>query len=255
MGVLAGGLAGLWLIFQPYAQLLILAGVFGLSTLGAAVYPVFYRKGRSIAGAYVALAALLLVPVFSIFLVPDLMLAAVWMFAAILLLATLFLGRDGCLRFTIAVVCLEVASLSLTQVVSPGVFPPLNDTVDLIAMLLAGLILPPLVALIIYRNIAEQEKYYRQSKRANREIEQRVAAERAQQHLLQQANQKLDRRALQLQAAAEVSRATRSMLDQIEEFVNKRTSPFVRVRALNPRYQPFRVTGSVRFVKGKSENF
>ena len=43
-----------------------------------------------------------------------------------------------------------------------------------------------------------------------------MAAERAQQQLLQQANLKLDRRALQLQAAAEVSRATGSILDSDE---------------------------------------
>ena len=144
------------------------------------------------------------------------MLAAVWMFAAILLLATLFLGREGCLRFTIAIICLEVVGVILMQDVSPVLFMPLNEAVNLIIMLLSGLILPPIVALIIYRNIAEQEKYFRQSKRARWEIEQRVAAERAQQQLLQQANLKLDRRALQLQAAAEVSRATGSILDSDE---------------------------------------
>lgn len=50
-------------------------------------------------------------------------------------------------------------------------------------------------------------------------------------------------------------KATRSLLDKIEDFLKQRTSPFVRVRVLNPRYQPFRVTGSVRFVQGKSADF
>jgi hypothetical protein len=82
------------------------------------------------------------------------MLAAVWMFAAILLLATLFLGREGCLRFTIAVICTEVVGVILMQDVSPLLFTPLNEAVNLIIMLLSGLILPPIVALVIYRNIA-----------------------------------------------------------------------------------------------------
>lgn len=50
-------------------------------------------------------------------------------------------------------------------------------------------------------------------------------------------------------------KATRSLLDEIEDFLKQRTSPFARVRVLNPRYQPFRVTGSVRFIKGKSADF
>ena len=216
LGVFAIGTAGLWLVFQQYTQLLVLAGLLGLSTLGTALYPVFCRKGQSVLGAYIALGSVLLVPAFSILLFPSLMLAAVWEFAAILLMATLFLGREGCLRFAIAIVCLEVAGVILMQDVSPRLFTPLDETVNLIILLLSGLILPPVVAVMIYRNITEQEEYFRQSKRANWEIEQRVATERAQQQLLQQANQKLDRRALQLQAAAEVSRATGSILDSDE---------------------------------------
>ena len=216
LGILAVSIVGLWLVVHQYTQLLVLAVLLGISTLGTALYPVLSRRGQSVPGAYIALGSLLLVPGFSVFLVPSLMLAAVWMFAAILLLATLFLGREGCLRFTIAIICLEVVGVILMQDVSPVLFTPLTEAVNLIIMLLSGLILPPIVALVIYRNIAEQEKYFRQSKQANWEIEQRVAAERAQQQLLQQANLRLDRRALQLQAAAEVSRATGSILDSDE---------------------------------------
>lgn len=50
-------------------------------------------------------------------------------------------------------------------------------------------------------------------------------------------------------------KATRSLLNKIEAFLKKRTSPFVRVRVHNPRYQPFRVQGKVRFVQGKSVTF
>ena len=200
LGVFAVSIVGLWLVVHQYTQLLVLAVLLGISTLGTALYPVLSRKGQSVPGAYIALGSLLLVPGFAVFLIPSLMLAAVWMFAAILLLATLFLGREGCLRFTIAIICLEVVGVILMQDVSPVLFTPLTEAVNLIIMLLSGLILPPIVALVIYRNIAEQEKYFRQSKHANWEIEQRVAAERAQQQLLQQANLKLDRRALQLQS-------------------------------------------------------
>jgi hypothetical protein len=50
-------------------------------------------------------------------------------------------------------------------------------------------------------------------------------------------------------------KATRSLLDEIEAFLKKRTTPFAKVRVLNPRYQPFRVQGKVRFRQGKSGAF
>ena len=50
-------------------------------------------------------------------------------------------------------------------------------------------------------------------------------------------------------------KATRNLLDRVEDFLKLRTSPFVQVRALNPRYQLFRVTGNIRFAKGKSADF
>jgi PAS domain S-box-containing protein len=213
---LAAGLAGLWLLVSQYVQLLALAGLLALATLGTALYPAFYRKGQAQLGAYLALSAFLLAPGLSVLLVPGTALAAVWGFAAVMLMATLFLGRAGCLRFTTAVVVLEVIDVVLLELVDPRLFRPLDGTLNLIILLASGVILPPIVAVVIYRNIAAQEDYFRQTQRANREIEQRVAADRKQQQLLQQANDKLDRRALQLQAAAEVSRATGSILDPDE---------------------------------------
>jgi hypothetical protein len=50
-------------------------------------------------------------------------------------------------------------------------------------------------------------------------------------------------------------KATRSLLDKIEDFLRSCTSPFVKIRALNARYQPFRVSGKVRFRQGKSDEF
>lgn len=50
-------------------------------------------------------------------------------------------------------------------------------------------------------------------------------------------------------------KATRNLLDRVEDFLKLRTSTFVQVRALNPRYQLFRVTGNIRFAKGKSADF
>jgi hypothetical protein len=216
LGILAAGLAGLWLLVSQYVQLLALAGLLALATLGTALYPAFYRKGQAQLGAYLALSAFLLAPGLSMLLVPGTALAAVWGFAAVMLMATLFLGRAGCLRFTTAVVVLEVIDVVLLELVDPRLFRPLDGTLNLIILLASGVILPPIVAVVIYRNIAAQEDYFRQTQRANREIEQRVAADRKQQQLLQQANDKLDRRALQLQAAAEVSRATGSILDPDE---------------------------------------
>ena len=210
----ASGLA--WLAFRQYTQLLILAGLLAVSTLGTAVYPLFHRRKRAVAGAYLALAAFLLVPAFCAFLVPGTELAAVWGFAAVILLAAVFLGKRGCVEFTGAVLGLEIIDILFLQPVGAALFPPLQPSLSLGVMLFSSLGLPPIVALMVYRNVAEQEGFFRQSRQAQREIEQRMVTDQAQQHLLHQANQKLDRRALQLQAAAEVSRASGSILDPDE---------------------------------------
>jgi PAS domain S-box-containing protein len=213
LGALALGAGILWLFFRQYPQLLALAILFGLSTLGMALYPIFHRRDQTAAGAYIALFALLLSPGFGIFLVPSVELAAVWGFTAIILMAALFLGKQGCFRFGVAIVCLQIVNAVLIQYVSPRLFTPLDETLELVIMLASGLIPPPIVAWMIYRSIAEQEAFFRQSRQANWEIEQRIATDRLQQQRLRQANLKLDRRALQLQAAAEVSRVTGSILD------------------------------------------
>ena len=184
LGVLAFGTGVLWLLFRQYPQLLALAILFGLSTLGTALYPILQRRGQTVAGAYVALFALLLSPSFGIFLVPSAEMASVWGFAAIILMAALFLGKGGCFRFSVAIVCLQIINAILMQYVSPKLFTPLDETLGLVLMLASGLILPPIVAWMIYRSIAEQENLFRQSKQANWEIEQRKATDQLQQQVL-----------------------------------------------------------------------
>jgi PAS domain S-box-containing protein len=216
LGLSAVGAAGLWLAFHQLPQLLILAGILALSTLGTASYPVFYRQGRAIPGMHVALYALLLALGASVFLVPSTLLASIWGCAALLLMSAMFLGRAGGIQFTGAIIAAEVAVALWSGSMNSRLFVSLAEPLNLLIVLASGVILPPLVAVIIYRSSADQEHYFRQSKRAKVEIEQRLAADQVQQQLLQQANAKLDRRALQLQAAAEVSRATGSILDPDE---------------------------------------
>lgn len=46
-----------------------------------------------------------------------------------------------------------------------------------------------------------------------------------------------------------------SLLEKIDEYVRKRTSPFVRFRSMNPRYEKIHLCLKVRLVKGKDENY
>ena len=46
-----------------------------------------------------------------------------------------------------------------------------------------------------------------------------------------------------------------AVLERIEAFLKKRTSPFVRLRALNPKYEPVRVRANIRFQQGLNTVF
>jgi hypothetical protein len=46
-----------------------------------------------------------------------------------------------------------------------------------------------------------------------------------------------------------------SIIEDIEAFMGKRTSPFVRFRAMNPRYEKINFCLRVRLMKGKDENY
>jgi hypothetical protein len=45
------------------------------------------------------------------------------------------------------------------------------------------------------------------------------------------------------------------MLDDIQEYFKKRTSPFVRFRAMNPRYERIQLCLKVKLYLGKDENY
>ena len=216
LGSAAVGIAGLWLAFTQYAQLGVWAGVFALAALGVALYPRFKQQGRSILGTYVALSVLLLACGLSVVIVPGTLAASIWGCAALLWLSAVLLGPAGCRQFTVAIIVLESVMALWSESVNARLFVPLPEPLNLLLMLVSGVILSLLVAAIIYRSNADQEKYLRQVQQAKYEIAQRAAADQVQQQLLQQVNAKLDRRALQLQAAAEVSRATGSILDPDE---------------------------------------
>ena len=46
-----------------------------------------------------------------------------------------------------------------------------------------------------------------------------------------------------------------SLLEKIDEYIRKRTSPFVRFRSMNPRYEKIHLCLQVQLVKGKDENY
>jgi len=46
-----------------------------------------------------------------------------------------------------------------------------------------------------------------------------------------------------------------SLLEAIEEKIRERTSPFVRLRAMNPRYEKIDFCLKVKLIKGKDENY
>jgi PAS domain S-box-containing protein len=212
---LATGVVGL--VFPTYWQILEMAGILGISVLGMATFFLFRRRGRSQAGAYVALLSFMLSPSLGIFLLPDALMGIVWGFAAVVFLSALILGKRGWVGFSLVIVSITIAAIPLfPQSIRFSQHLPLDGMARWIILLLWGVYPIPWIAILLSRSVFEQENLFRQSQQANWEIEQRKATDQLQQQVLQTTRLEPDYHINQLSAAAEVSRATGGILDPDE---------------------------------------
>ncbi len=209
LGFLAAGAGTAWLFFPSLAQLLYLAVLLFLAAAITALYPLFYRRKHPTTGVYIALLAAILASSLGFLLVPHTVMGAVWGFAAAIFMAALFLGKRGCLWTTAAILCVETISVFWAQSVHAQIFNPIPETLGVGIVLLFGLLPPLVMAWVVYHNFSGQNGFLA------RALEQSTAGLQKQQ-MTQEATHKTDRRALQLQAAAEVSRATGSILNPDE---------------------------------------
>ncbi len=189
-GIATVGMVIAWL-FSQSAQLLAVICLLLLITACGAVYPVLHRRGQTKSGIYLVLGSLLFADAITFILIPELVLGALCVCIVVIIMAILFLGRNASRGLIGVSIILAIAGIILTKVAPPVLrFTPLDETSGLIVNVFSVMVALLVIVAIVRAIIAEQEKYFHQSKLTNWEIAKRVTAEQEQRENLQTMVQK-----------------------------------------------------------------
>jgi len=203
----------LWLIFRQYVQVLATSLIVFLPTTGAWLYPIFHRQQKVKTGVILFLFLTLLDLAITFVLLPEIMLALTIVYVFIVIMSYLLLEAKDGHWVTASCIIAFSSDILLVNLWTPGWRTPLEETTALIiGVCLASPILLT-VAFIIRSILVEQENLFRQSIRANLEIEKRATAEQTQREHLQAAVAKY------VEYMSELGRgnlADRLALDEIE---------------------------------------
>lgn len=178
-------LVALWLVFSQYPQLLAVSVPLLLTGASAWLYPTLERRGRPVAGIRLLLLALLATFVANPLLMPDVILPIMIGYVILVLLGNMLLGPKESLWLILAGAFFLGLDIPLGKTVASDWFPTLDLAVALIADTFLAVVAFFVVSLVVRQVVTEQEKYLRQSQRANWEVEQRAAAEQQRREHLQ----------------------------------------------------------------------
>jgi serine phosphatase RsbU (regulator of sigma subunit) len=217
-------MTALGLFFPQYPQLLVVASFEVLMWLSSWPYPVLCRRGWEGIGIRFFLFSLLFVLAVLFPCVPELMSPIILTYSILIITSNLLLGAKGSLWLVVlSTICLLV-DIVLIKTVSRGWFPPLAPTIALIFNVLFIPVAWLIIVRVIYQIVAEQDDYYRQSRRDGMEIKQRIAIEQEQRERLQQANleikalnERLKDENLRMAAELEVTRQLQQMILPTED--------------------------------------
>ena len=175
-GIAAAGIFATWMAFPQFGQLLGVFAVVAIMAVAMGLYPVFHRQGQTAAGVNLVIGSIALTCAVAYILVPDFGLTVVAGGLLIVLMSNMLLGAQNSLLTASGTVLLIAVAAILAKVMSPKWFSPLNETLALIVSTACFVIVFLLAALIVRQNTLDQESYFRQSKLANLEIEERAEA-------------------------------------------------------------------------------
>jgi methyl-accepting chemotaxis protein len=174
----------LWSFSRQYTQLLASAAIFALVTVGMGLYPVFHRRDQAITGFWLITFSALLGGVTMSLLASEATPLSVMAYIFTFVVGTLLLGKENGLWIIGVCILAYIADLILLNTVAPGWFPPLGETPRLGITFLSVFALLA-CEVILYPIVVGQEEHFRQSQRANLELEKRAATEREQREYLQ----------------------------------------------------------------------
>jgi tubulin-specific chaperone A len=172
-------LAIAWLILPQYTQLLPVIVGLVIMAAGDSLYSVLQRRGQGTLAGYIAVGTLLMTASLALFFLPECGYGATIGYAVAFILGNLLLGTQKGRRVWIAGTLLFLADEVAIYTVKPSLppFPAFDATMGLIVTL-SCTIIPVLVIVGVTTGlIADRETFYRQSRQANWEVEQHLAAE------------------------------------------------------------------------------
>jgi methyl-accepting chemotaxis protein len=182
----------LWLLLlRQYVQLPAFAVLVVPVVASAWAYPAFHRRGQATIGINLFLASLLfLFATGSIFVLPEMLLAAVPMYVFFIILSNLLLETKNGLWLTGACVFIFAVVVTVVKLWTPGWYLRLSKTIELVMNSSFSVFALLAVAVMVRRIIKGQDESFRQSQQANLEIERRAAGEQEQRECLQMAVRK-----------------------------------------------------------------
>lgn len=159
-------------------QLLVLAGAMVPITLSSWLYPRLELRGQAGIGAYALLISILVALFINPFILPQVLPGSCFGYVLVAILGVVVLGEKDSRWLSGACTFAFLVSLVLITWQSPNWFSLPNNTIGVvigISVVNTSTLLATIV--IIYRILVDQEDLFRQSKRANLEIENRAASE------------------------------------------------------------------------------
>jgi serine phosphatase RsbU (regulator of sigma subunit) len=213
-------LPALWLFFPQYPQLLVLVSLDVLPVLSAWLYPVLCRRGWESIGIRFFLLSVLFMLAVQFPYVPELMSPIILVYVVFIITSNLLLGAKAGLWLGVLSTIFLLADIVLIETVARGRFPPLPPTVTLIINVSFSMLLFLLIVRTVYQIVEGQDNYYRQSRRAEMEVEQRIAFEQEQRKRLQRANREIKAVANlsgRLNAILDFDQLLQVLVDQVQE--------------------------------------
>jgi methyl-accepting chemotaxis protein len=174
-----------WLFSQQYIQLLGIAGFLLLPTVGAWAYPLFKRRGQAQPGAIILIFAILLDIAADFILLPEAKIGLTIIYVFIIILAYLLLDDKDARWLTGVSVLIFSVDIVLVDLWHLDWLVSLDEAAALIIGASVGVSTLLIVTLTIRYIMLGQEDYFRQSQRANMEIERRAVSEQEQREHLQ----------------------------------------------------------------------
>ena len=162
-----------WSFLRQYTQLLVLAILAGAVAVGAAVFPLFHRRGHARAGVYISLVMILIAIAVVYPLLPETELSLVAASIIIIIAGNMLLGKRGSLILTGTCVVVFAVDILVAHDWAPEMFIQLDSRLGFAVRVSFGVLALLGAAVIIHAAMSGQDNLLKESLRASSGAEKR----------------------------------------------------------------------------------